>query len=138
VLNGRFGPYVQLARRRPAKAKSKNKAAPRIRDLGVHPETGEKIVANVGRFGPYIAHNTKPKPDFRSLKTDDVYKIELPRALEILKEEKKAGIAQRNRSRLLLGRFCEADEQRFLAEAQLLDAAIAVVLEHFEDDLPLR
>src|SRR3989344_6670012 len=40
------------------------------RTLGAHPETGEDIVANVGRFGPYIAHNTKPKPDFRSLKTD--------------------------------------------------------------------
>ncbi|MDZ4226196.1 MAG: topoisomerase C-terminal repeat-containing protein, partial [Patescibacteria group bacterium] len=49
----------------------------------------EPILANIGRFGPYIAHNTKPKPDFRSLKTDDVYAIELPRALEILKEEKK-------------------------------------------------
>jgi topoisomerase IA-like protein len=46
-------------------------------------------MANVGRFGPYIAHNIKPKPDFRSLKTDNVYEIELPRALEILKEEKK-------------------------------------------------
>jgi len=55
----------------------------------VHPETGENIVANIGRFGPYIAHHTKPKADFRSLKKDDVYEIELPRALEILKEEKK-------------------------------------------------
>ncbi|MEK7068518.1 MAG: topoisomerase C-terminal repeat-containing protein, partial [Patescibacteria group bacterium] len=60
---------------------------PRV--LGVHPDTGIDIVANIGRFGPYIAHNTKPKADFRSLKTDDVYAIELPRALEILKEEKK-------------------------------------------------
>ncbi len=57
--------------------------------LGTHPDTNEKITANVGRFGPYIAHNTKPKPDFRSLKTDDVYTITLERALEILKEEKK-------------------------------------------------
>ena len=56
---------------------------PRI--LGTHPETGKEITANIGRFGPYIAHDG----DFRSLKTDDVYKIELPRALEILKEEKK-------------------------------------------------
>ena len=56
---------------------------PRI--LGTHPETGKEITANIGRFGPYIAHDG----DFRSLKTDDAYKIELPRALEILKEEKK-------------------------------------------------
>jgi DNA topoisomerase-1 len=112
VLTGRFGPYVQVGETPTGKgSKSKNKprraSVPKEkdpesvtleealkylslpRDLGVHPETGEKIFANVGRFGPYIAHNTKPKPDFRSLKTDDVYQITLERALEILKEEKK-------------------------------------------------
>ncbi len=56
---------------------------PRV--LGVHPETGEKITANVGMFGPYVVH----QKDFRSLKEDDVYTIELPRALEILAQEKK-------------------------------------------------
>jgi DNA topoisomerase-1 len=55
--------------------------------LGVHPKTGLPISANIGRFGPYIVHDG----DFRSLKTDDVYAIELPRALEILAEEKKVG-----------------------------------------------
>ena len=112
VLTGRFGPYVQVGETPTGKgSKSKNKprraSVPKEklpedvtlkdalhylslpRTLGTHPETGESIVANVGRFGPYIAHNTKPKPDFRSLKTDDVYSIDLPRALEILKEEKK-------------------------------------------------
>lgn len=112
VMVGKYGPYVQLGER--AKGKGSKKATkpkmasiPKDKDLstltlkdalkyltlprtlGVHPETGEKITANVGMFGPYIAHNTKPKADFRSLKTDDVYTIELPRALEILKEEKK-------------------------------------------------
>src|SRR3989344_491439 len=53
--------------------------------LGVHPETGENITANVGMFGPYVVH----QKDFRSLKEDDVYTIELPRALEILAQEKK-------------------------------------------------
>jgi DNA topoisomerase-1 len=43
------------------------------------------ISASIGRFGPYIVH----EKDFRSLKTDDVYSIELPRALEILSEEKR-------------------------------------------------
>jgi DNA topoisomerase-1 len=59
------------------------------RTWGTHPDTGEEIVANIGRFGPYIAHNTKPKPDFRSLKTDDVYKITFPAHSKFLKEEKK-------------------------------------------------
>jgi DNA topoisomerase-1 len=60
---------------------------PRV--IGKHPQTGEQIIANVGRFGPYIALETKPKPDFRSLKTDNVYKITLERALEILAQPKK-------------------------------------------------
>ena len=59
------------------------------RELGEHPETGAKIIANIGRFGPYIAHNTKPKADFRSLKEDDPYEITYERALEILAEPKK-------------------------------------------------
>jgi DNA topoisomerase-1 len=112
MLIGKYGPYVQLGERVKGKG-SKKVAKPKMasipkdkdlstvtvadaqkylslpRELGMHPDTGEKITANVGRFGPYIAHNTKPKPDFRSLKVDDVYSIELPRALEILKEEKK-------------------------------------------------
>ena len=117
VMSGRFGPYVQLGdpvksakggRGKNAKAnklrrssipKEKDPATVTVEDaavylslprmLGKHPDSGEDIVANVGRFGPYIAHHTKPKADFRSLKKDDVYEIELPRALEILKEEKK-------------------------------------------------
>ncbi len=112
VLVGKYGPYVQLGERVKGKGstkapKPKMASIPKEKDLstvtvkdalkylslprtlGVHPETGETITANVGRFGPYIAHNTKPKADFRSLKEDDVYTIELPRALEILKEEKK-------------------------------------------------
>jgi len=56
---------------------------PRV--LGVHPTTGKEIIANNGRFGPYVMHDG----DFRSLKTDDVYTIKLPRALEIFAEEKK-------------------------------------------------
>lgn len=56
---------------------------PRV--VGPHPETGKDITASIGRFGPYIVHEA----DFRSLKTDDVYTIGLPRSIEIFKEEKK-------------------------------------------------
>lgn len=108
VLNGRFGPYVQVgdpknAKEKGKKEKPKRASLPKGKDphevtledaltylslprvLGVHPKTGETITASVGRFGPYIVH----EKDFRSLKKDDVYTIELPRALEILSEEKK-------------------------------------------------
>ena len=56
------------------------------RTLGTHPETGKVVNANNGRFGPYVSHDG----NFRSIKTpDDVYTIELPRALELLAQEKK-------------------------------------------------
>ncbi|HXK39886.1 MAG TPA: DNA topoisomerase, partial [Candidatus Paceibacterota bacterium] len=112
VLNGPYGPYVQLGLakkkekgmkgkvpkpRRASVPKEKNPDEVTIeealvylslpRELGVHPESGKPITANIGRFGPYIAHDG----DFRSLKTDDAYTISLERALEILKEPKKVG-----------------------------------------------
>ncbi|MEX0913233.1 MAG: type I DNA topoisomerase [Candidatus Paceibacterota bacterium] len=107
VLNGRFGPYVQQGET----PEKKDKKAPKPRraslpkekkpeeitldealtylklprDLGEHPETGEMVIANVGRFGPYIGH----AGDFRSLKApDNPYEVTLKRALEILKEPK--------------------------------------------------
>lgn len=55
--------------------------------LGVFPPTGKNITANIGRFGPYIVHDT----DFRSLKIkdgDDPYTIGLDRAIAILSTPK--------------------------------------------------
>ncbi|NND90600.1 MAG: DNA topoisomerase I [Granulosicoccus sp.] len=55
------------------------------RELGESPE-GEKITANIGRFGPYIKYDSK----FVSLKEDDPYTVTLERALEIVAEKKIA------------------------------------------------
>ena len=103
ILDGQFGPYVQLGEKTKENPKPRRASIPKEKDpatitteealkllslprvLGTHPETGKEISANIGRFGPYVVH----EKDFRSLKTDDVYAIELPRALEIFKEEKK-------------------------------------------------
>ncbi len=55
------------------------------RNLGIHPETGQPVLASNGRYGPYIAHNG----EFRSLKKeDDLLSISLDRALELLREPK--------------------------------------------------
>lgn len=106
ALDGRFGPYVQLGATPPKKSKGvkprrasipkeqkpeevtladalRYLSLPRL--LGNHPESGQEISANIGRFGPYIVCDG----DFRSIKNDDPYTITLARALEILKEEKK-------------------------------------------------
>lgn len=109
LLSGRFGPYVQIGKT-PEKVKGKKLPSPKRaslpkdkkpsevtladavhylilpRTLGMHPETQEPIIANTGRFGPYIGH----AGDFRSLKgVDNPYDITLERALTILKEPKK-------------------------------------------------
>lgn len=110
VMNGKFGPYVQLGEM-PEKVKGKKQVKPKRaslpaemkiedvtledavkflllpRELGEHPKTGEPVMANAGQFGPYIAH----AGDFRSLKDkkDDPYTITFKRAMEILSEPKQ-------------------------------------------------
>lgn len=106
AARGRFGPYVQLGEVTEENKKPKRASLPKgmseeevdlatavkllilPRELGPHPETGEIILANNGRYGPYVQH----QKDYRSLKDeDDVYTIRLERALEIFKEPKKFG-----------------------------------------------
>jgi DNA topoisomerase-1 len=109
LATGRFGPYVQLGETPEKPDKGKKAPKPRRaslprgesegdvtleqalrwlslpRELGVHPETGAPIQANVGRFGPYVKHGD----EFRSLApTDDVYSITLERAVALLAEPK--------------------------------------------------
>ena len=56
------------------------------RELGVTPN-GEPILANIGRFGPYVKYGSR----FASLgPEDDPYKIDLARALEVVAEKKRA------------------------------------------------
>ncbi|MFP6743987.1 MAG: type I DNA topoisomerase, partial [Alphaproteobacteria bacterium] len=58
------------------------------RDLGVHPETGELIIAGIGRFGPYL----KQGKAFISLpKDDEVLTVGLNRAVVLIAEHKEKG-----------------------------------------------
>ncbi|GAB4183044.1 MAG: DNA topoisomerase I [Wenzhouxiangellaceae bacterium] len=47
-------------------------------------EQGEEVSANIGRFGPYVRYGNS----FVSLKEDDPYTIELPRALELVEQHR--------------------------------------------------
>ncbi len=100
MMNGPYGPYLQLGL--PAegdKKKPKRVSIPKEiplsdvnletanmllslpRDLGLHPETNKKIVANIGRFGPYINHDAK----FKSIpKSMSVFSIDLNSAVDLL------------------------------------------------------
>ncbi len=56
------------------------------RTLGTHPTSGKPIIANIGRFGPYVGHDG----EFRSLKgADDPYTVTLERAVAVLAEPKR-------------------------------------------------
>ena len=105
VIVGRFGAYVQLgetdktSKEKPRRASLiagmsektitldealKLLALPR--ELGDHPD-GKGVIAGQGRFGPYVKHGD----EFRSLEeTDDVFTIDLARALELLAAPKKS------------------------------------------------
>jgi len=104
VLDGRFGPYIQLgangdngADKPPRVSVPKGQKPDRLtldqalallalpRVLGQHPGTGQDVEAGIGRFGPYVRHNG----DYRSLRRgDDVLTVTLARALELLSLEK--------------------------------------------------
>lgn len=104
-LVGRYGAYFQLGEvteenpkpRRASLPKGKEPKTATVtdaiqalslpRELGVHPESKKPILANNGRFGPYVMCDG----NFRSLKKeDDVFTVDLKRAIELLSEEKGA------------------------------------------------
>ncbi len=100
LMNGPYGPYIQLGQAIEGdKKKPKRVSIPKDipladvnietanmllslpRDLGLHPETNKKIIANIGRFGPYVNHDAK----FKSIpKSMSVFAIDLEGAVVLL------------------------------------------------------
>ncbi|MEM8777551.1 MAG: type I DNA topoisomerase [Cyanobacteria bacterium P01_G01_bin.49] len=109
LLIGSYGPYVQLGEATEDNKKPKRASLPKgtntedvtldmevgllslPRLLGNHPDTGAKVKAGLGRFGPYVVHDQgKEGKDYRSLKKeDDVLTVDLERALELLAQPKR-------------------------------------------------
>ncbi len=110
LRKGPYGPYVQIdvpEGTEDKKDKPKRQGVPKNvpldtvtlesalkllelpRLIGMHPETGDKIEAGIGRFGPYVKYQSK----FKSIpKDEDVLTIGMNRAVELcaLMGEKKA------------------------------------------------
>jgi len=107
AIHGRFGAYVQLGETPEKGSKEKPKRSSLIgqmtessvtleealkllelpRQLGPHPESGEQVLAGLGRFGPYVKHGD----DFRSLESEDeLFTVDLARALQLFAEPKKS------------------------------------------------
>jgi DNA topoisomerase I len=65
------------------------------REIGRHPADGEPIVANFGRFGPYVKHGD----EFRSLASDEeVFSVSLDRAVDLLQQPKRSRKRQATRA----------------------------------------
>ncbi len=105
VRGGRFGPYVQLGEgengekpKRTSLPKGTDPASVDLeqalkllalpREVGRHPESGEPIVAGIGRFGPYVQHGKT----YANLEPgDDVLNIGLNRAVTLIAEKALKG-----------------------------------------------
>ena len=105
LMQGPYGPYVQLGEmegdKKPKRVSIPKNIAPDAvnvdiaqqllalpRDLGAHPESGKKVNAAIGRFGPYVSHDGQ----FKSIpKEESVFDIGLERAVALLKEPKQFG-----------------------------------------------
>ncbi|HEX3672909.1 MAG TPA: type I DNA topoisomerase [Rhizomicrobium sp.] len=102
LRSGRFGPYFQRGEgeKPPRASVPKNTDLSAVdlelalkmlslpREIGKHPETGEPITTNFGRYGPYVAHNKQ----YASLDSgDEVFTVGINRAVALLAEKKAKG-----------------------------------------------
>ena len=107
LRGGRFGPYVQLGEQKDKDdEKPKRAGLPKNteldsvdlayalallslpREVGKHPESGEPILAGIGRYGSYIKHQTS----YANLEEgDEVLNIGLNRAVTLLAEKAARG-----------------------------------------------
>ena len=101
VRMGRYGPFVQIGTKddedkpkfaglRPGQKMNEISFEDAMELFKLPRKLGETadglpVSASVGRFGPYIRYGDK----FVSMKDDDPYTVELPRALELVEEKKK-------------------------------------------------
>jgi len=112
LLRGPYGYYVQLgeveegAKKKPRRMSWPKEVPPENADLasalkllelpkeiGNHPDSGKKVIVNIGRFGPYIGHDGK----FKSIpKTDSVFTISLDRAVALLAEARTSNTVLRD------------------------------------------
>lgn len=109
LKSGRFGPYVQLGEPTEENKKPKRSSLPKSwspdivdfdramqllalpRLVGNHPEDGEPITSNLGRYGPYVMHKRPDdaKPVYANLgDEEEVFIIGMNRAVEVLAEKR--------------------------------------------------
>jgi DNA topoisomerase-1 len=102
VRDGRFGPFIQLGEgEKPKRSSIPKGTSPASidleqalrylslpREVAKHPETGEPILAGLGRYGPYVQH----KKTYASLgRDDDVLEVGGNRAIDLIVTKESGG-----------------------------------------------
>jgi DNA topoisomerase-1 len=112
IRSGRFGPYIQLGEAAEGGEKPKRASLPKgaspdsisleqalsllslPREVGLHPESGDPIVAGIGRYGPYVQHGKT----YANLDAgDDVLTVGLNRAVALIADKASKGGGGRGR-----------------------------------------
>ncbi|GLI93711.1 type I DNA topoisomerase [Methylocystis echinoides] len=106
LRDGRFGAYVQEGEQEEGGEKPKRASLPKNikpddltlqqalallslpREVAKHPTSGEPIVANIGRFGPYVQHG---KTYANVGRDDDVLTIGANRAIDLIVQKESGG-----------------------------------------------
>ncbi|CAN7299303.1 type I DNA topoisomerase [Phenylobacterium sp. LjRoot219] len=109
---GRFGPYVQLGEgekpKRSSLPKGWSAAAMDLekglrllrlpREVGLHPEDSQPILAGIGRYGPFVQHSGT----YANLPSvDEVFEVGLNRAVALLAEKRAGGAGRRGEAAAL-------------------------------------
>ncbi|HEX5582680.1 type I DNA topoisomerase [Gaiella sp.] len=118
VSNGRYGPFVKRGSEtrslaaeeqlltltveeaesllaQPKERRGRGAPKPPLKELGPDPGTGKPLVVKDGRFGPYV---TDGETNASLRRGDDVERLTMERALELLAERRAKGPAQRPRT----------------------------------------
>ena len=116
LQDGRFGPYVQLGKsengEKPARSSLPKGVQPDDvdlelalkllslpREIGRHPETGQPILAGLGRYGPFVQHERT----FANLESfEDIFTVGLNRAVTLIAEKQNRGPGRRGASQAAL------------------------------------
>jgi DNA topoisomerase-1 len=106
LRDGRFGAYVQEGEQEDGGEKPRRASVPKNikpddltlqqalallslpREVAKHPTTGEPIIANIGRFGPYVQHG---KTYANVGREDDVLTIGANRAIDLIVQKESGG-----------------------------------------------